>query len=74
MKRSITAAKKWVRGTVHNNEIESMWALLKRSITGTWHHVSFKHLHRYVSEASVRLDDEGNCGVDANGQPSRSPK
>ena len=53
----------YVRGDVHTNGIESVWAVLKRSIHGTWHHVSPKHLGRYVNEASFRLN-EGNCEVD----------
>ena len=57
------SVKEYVRGQVHTNSIESVWALLKRSINGTWHHVSPKHLHRYVNEASMRLNS-GNCEVD----------
>ena len=57
------SAKEWVRGAVHTNGLESVWALIRRSITGTWHHVSIKHLHRYVNEASMRLN-EGNCRID----------
>ena len=57
------SAGEYVRGAVHTNSIESVWAVLKRSITGTWHHVSNKHLDRYVSEAVFRLN-EGNCEVD----------
>ena len=53
----------YVRGDVHTNSVESFWAVLKRSINGTWHHVSPKHLRRYVDEASFRLND-GNCEVD----------
>ena len=53
----------YVRGDVHINSIESVWAVLKRSIHGTWHHVSPKHLARYVNEASFRLN-EGNCEID----------
>ena len=34
----------YVRGAVHTNSIESVWALLKRAICGTWHHVSAKHV------------------------------
>ncbi len=56
-------AGEYVRGDAHTNGIESVWAVLKRSITGTWHHVSPKHLGRYVDEASFRLN-EGNCAVD----------
>ncbi len=57
------SAKEWVRGDVHTNSIESVWAVLKRSITGTWHHVSPKHLHRYVDEATMRLNS-GSCEID----------
>jgi len=53
----------YVRGEAHTNGIESVWAVLKRSINGTWHHVSPKHLGRYVNEATFRLN-EGNCEVD----------
>ena len=56
-------AGEYVRGPVHTNSIESVWAVFKRSITGTWHHVSRKHLQRYVDEATFRLN-QGNCEVD----------
>ena len=36
---------------------------VQRSIVGTWHHVSVKHLGRYVNEAAFRLN-EGNCQVE----------
>ena len=48
--------KGWVRDNVHTNSIESFWAPFKRSLNGTWHHVSLKHLHRYANEATMRLD------------------
>ena len=57
------SSHEYVRGAAHTNSIESTWAVLKRSITGTWHHVSRKHLPRYINEASFRLN-EGNCEVD----------
>ena len=53
----------YVRGDVHTNGIESVWSVLKRSIHGTWHHVSPKHLGRYVDEATYRLN-EGNVEID----------
>ena len=34
----------------HANGMESFWALLKRGYHDTFHHISFKHLHRYVTE------------------------
>ena len=51
-------AKEYVgAGDIHINSAESMWAVLKRSIYGTWHHVSVKHLNRYVSESTFRLNE-----------------
>ncbi len=47
---------------IHVNGIESVWAVLKRGLTGVWHHVSIQHHHRYVNEASFRLN-EANCKV-----------
>lgn len=44
---------------VTTNGIESVFAVLKRGIIGVYHRVSFKHLNRYVSEFSFRLN-EGN--------------
>jgi transposase-like protein len=44
------------RGIVSTNGIESVWALLKRGIYGTWHQVSAKHLGRYVDEVAFRLN------------------
>lgn len=45
---------------VGTNSIESVWALLKRGLHGTYHHASNKHLARYVNEFSFRLN-AGNC-------------
>lgn len=42
--------KEWKRGNVHTNTIEGWFSLLKRGITGTFHHVSEKHLSRYLAE------------------------
>lgn len=47
---------------IHTNSIESVWAVLRRSVHGTWHSVSAKHLDRYAAEASFRLND-GNVRV-----------
>jgi transposase-like protein len=52
----------YARGTVSTNGIESVWALLKRGIYGTWHQVSAKHLDRYADEVAFRL----NAGNVAN--------
>jgi transposase-like protein len=46
----------YVRGDVHTQTIDSVWALLKRQIVGTHHWVSPKHLQQYVSEMSWRMN------------------
>jgi len=53
------SAREFARGNVTTNGIESFNALLKRGILGVYHHVSPKHLPRYVNEFSFRLN-EGN--------------
>ena len=47
---------------IHVNSTESMWAVLKRGLYGTWHKASVKHLHRYANEATFRLN-EGNVKI-----------
>ena len=44
----------YVRGDVHTNGIESFWSLLKRGYHGTFHHMSEKHMGRYVTEFTGR--------------------
>ena len=44
---------------VHTNGIESVRAVLKRGLHGVYHHVTKKHLGRYVDEFAFRLN-EGN--------------
>jgi len=52
--------EEWVRGDVHTNTIESVWSLLKRSIIGSFHRVSAKHLDRYLDELEFRFGNRRN--------------
>ena len=44
----------YARGDAHCNTAESFFALLKRGVHGTFHHVSKGHLHRYCDEFAFR--------------------
>lgn len=52
--------REWVRGKVHTNTIESVWSLLKRSIMGSYHKVSVKHLDAYLDELEWRFNNRNN--------------
>ena len=51
------SVKEYVHGQAHTNGVESFWAGLKRGYIGTYHHMSEKHLRRYVLEFAGRHND-----------------
>ena len=52
--------EEWVRGQVHTNTIESVWSLLDRSIIGSYHHLSARHLPAYLDEMAFRYNNRRN--------------
>ena len=54
----------YVNGQAHTNGIESFWSLLKRGYHGTYHHMSRKHLQRYVTEFAGRHNVRGLNTID----------
>lgn len=54
----------YVRGDAYTNTIESYFAIMKRGITGVYHHVSGQHLKRYVAEYDFRYNNRTALGVD----------
>jgi transposase-like protein len=48
--------REYVSGIAHTNTLEGWFALLKRGVVGTFHHVSEQHLDRYVNEFSFRFN------------------
>ena len=53
------SAEEWVRGDVHTNSVEGVWSLFKRSVIGSFHQVSAKHLDRYLNEFEFRFNNPG---------------
>ena len=63
------SSDEYVRGLAYTNTVEGYFSQLKRSINGTHHHVSNKHLERYLAEFdyrySTRKQDDGLRTEDA---------
>ena len=51
------SAGEYVNGDASTNGIESHWAGLKRSIMGTFHHISPQHTPRYIAEHAGRQNN-----------------
>ena len=54
------SAEEWAVGGVHTNGIEGVWSLFKRSIVGTFHKMSAKHMDRYLEELEWRFNNRNN--------------
>ncbi len=54
----VNHSQEWVvPGTkFHTNTVESSFSLLKRGLIGSFHRVSVKHLHRYLTEFEYRFN------------------
>lgn len=53
----------YVRGDAHTNTIEGYFAIMKRGIMGTYHHVSAQHLKRYLAEFDFRYNERTALNV-----------
>ena len=57
--------QEYVRGHFwHTNTVEGYFSILKRGITGTYHHVSAQHLKRYLGEFDFRYNERSALGVE----------
>ena len=59
------SAEEYVRhgGFMHTNTVENYFSILKRGITGTYHHVSQQHLKRYLAEFDFRYNERSGLGM-----------
>lgn len=56
--------KEYARGNVSTNTVESSFAILKRGLYGTFHHVGEQHLQRYANEFDFRWNTRAKLGFD----------
>ena len=61
--KSVNHSVCYIDGDIHTNGIEGFWSLLKRGINGAFHHVSAKHLPRYLDEFMWRFNNRENGSI-----------
>jgi transposase-like protein len=61
----------YVRGGAHTNTIEGYFSILKRGVMGTYHHVSQRHLKRYLAEFDFRYNEREALGVNDEARADR---
>lgn len=64
----------YVRGDAHTNTVEGYFSILKRGIIGTYHHVSPKHLKRYLAEFDFRYNERMALGVNDTERATKALK
>ncbi|MDE2751516.1 MAG: transposase, partial [Gemmatimonadota bacterium] len=57
------SAEEWVVGDVHTNSVEGVWSFFKRSIVGSFHKMSVKHMDRYLEELEWRFNNRENPNI-----------
>jgi ISXO2-like transposase domain len=62
-----------VRGNFwHTNTVEGYFAIFKRGVYGTFHHISQQHLKRYLAEFDYRYNEREALGVNDTERMTRS--
>ena len=58
---SVRRSSRSVRASgISTNRMENAWCLFARALMGSFHHVSKKHLHRYLSEFDSRFNSRSD--------------
>ena len=58
------SVSEYVNGMAHTNGVESFWAALKQAYHGVYHHMSKKHLQRYVDQFAGKHNARGMDTLD----------
>jgi transposase-like protein len=64
----------YVRGDAYSNTAEAFFAIFKRGVDGTFHHISEAHLSRYLKEFDFRWSNRIALGVDDTERAARALK
>lgn len=64
--KRINHSLEYVRGDVHIGGVESSFSLFKRSLIGTYHQLSTKHLQRYLTEFSYKHNHRNDGDMFSN--------
>lgn len=60
--RTVNHSKKqYVFEGAHTNTIEGVWSLFSRSVMGSYHKLSLKHMQSYLDEMAFRYNNRGNA-------------
>jgi hypothetical protein len=59
---------------ISTNTVEGYFSILKRGITGVYHHVSEAHLHRYLAEFDFRYNTRVALKIDDVARAERALK
>jgi transposase-like protein len=69
------SAEEYVRAYFwHTNTAENYFSILKRGITGVYHHVSEGHLHRYLTEFDFRYNQRISLGINDDQRMAKAAK
>ncbi len=64
-RRTVNHSKKeYVNGEIYTNTIEGAFGIVKRTLYGIYHHVSRKHLQRYLNEIAFRYNNRNTNNFD----------
>jgi hypothetical protein len=67
-------AGEYGRGNAHANTVEGYFAILKRGVMGSFHHISEAHLSRYLAEFNFRCSKRMGLGINDTMRTEELPR